>query len=253
MAHLSSLRARSAENALFTSALTAGEQVLLEGAGLETLGWVSGISIYHLGGLPGPMQPGGEIRSLSSALYEARHLAMGRVKAQAARLGADGVIGIRLDLWTGRMSVEITATGTAVRRRRGARAQAGPEPYTAVMSGGDLVQLLRGGHRPLGIVFGGCVYAVPYRSPRAWLGQRARNQELVPVTEALYTARELAMGRLQGEARSLGAHGVLGTSVERAPHSWGGHVIEFVAIGTAVAATGDTPAAVDPQMVVPLS
>ncbi len=61
-----------------------------------------------------------------------------------------------------------------------------------------------------------------------------RNAELPHFTQALYEARELAMTRMQEEARVLGAEGIVGVQLIEKSHFWGSHVIEFLAIGTAV-------------------
>src|SRR5216683_617703 len=53
-------------------------------------------------------------------------------------------------------------------------------------------------------------------------------------------ARELAMERMQAEAISLGAQGVVGTQIHERSHGWGSHIIEFFAVGTAVISISDT-------------
>ena len=42
------------------------------------------------------------------------------------------------------------------------------------------------------------------------------------------------MGRMQYEANQYGAEGVVGVTIEEKSHVWGGHTIEFYAVGTAV-------------------
>jgi uncharacterized protein YbjQ (UPF0145 family) len=59
-------------------------------------------------------------------------------------------------------------------------------------------------------------------------------------TQGLYDARELAMERMQAEAISLGAAGVVGTQIHEKNHGWGSHVIEFFSVGTAVVPIADT-------------
>jgi uncharacterized protein YbjQ (UPF0145 family) len=61
-----------------------------------------------------------------------------------------------------------------------------------------------------------------------------RNLELPDFTQALYDARELAMTRMQTEARALGAQGIVGVELQEHHHGWGGRAIEFLAIGTAI-------------------
>jgi uncharacterized protein YbjQ (UPF0145 family) len=64
-----------------------------------------------------------------------------------------------------------------------------------------------------------------------------RNVEMTNYTQGLYDARELAMERMQTEAMSLKAEGVVGAQIVERSHGWGSHVIEFFAVGTAVIST----------------
>ncbi|MDX8147417.1 heavy metal-binding domain-containing protein [Lentzea sp. BCCO 10_0061] len=58
-----------------------------------------------------------------------------------------------------------------------------------------------------------------------------RNAELPVFTQGLYTARELAMERMQAEAAALEAEGIVGVQLLQHIHSWSGHVTEFFAVG----------------------
>src|SRR5260370_28016453 len=52
----------------------------------------------------------------------------------------------------------------------------------------------------------------------------------------MYSARELAMARMQSEADRLGADGIVGVQLRMQMYAWGQHLLEFVATGTAVRA-----------------
>ena len=52
----------------------------------------------------------------------------------------------------------------------------------------------------------------------------------------MYSARELAMSRMQAEAERLGADGVVGVELRVQAYVWGQDVLEFLATGTAVRA-----------------
>jgi uncharacterized protein YbjQ (UPF0145 family) len=71
------------------------------------------------------------------------------------------------------------------------------------------------------------------------LGQMGQNVELTNYTQALYDARELAMERMQSEAETLKAEGIVGVQLTERSHGWGSHVIEFFAIGTAITQYGE--------------
>ena len=54
------------------------------------------------------------------------------------------------------------------------------------------------------------------------------------LTQAMYSARELAMTRMEEEADELGADGVVGVRLDVGRYAWGANMVEFLAIGTAV-------------------
>jgi uncharacterized protein YbjQ (UPF0145 family) len=228
---------------LFTSDLSVNEFLLVKEAGFDPVGLVVGSSIFHIGlQVVGPTTSR-ELEMLSQAMYSARQLAMTRMEEEADQLGADGIVGVRLDIgrydWGPNMA-EFIAIGTAVKHREGVlhRAPSG-RPFQSDLSGQEFWTLLRTGHRPVGMVMGSCVYHVGRRSPIKAIAQTARNIELPNFTQALYDARELAMQRMQSEAQELGAEGIVGVSLSEKSHGWGSHVIEFFALGTAIVATDD--------------
>ncbi len=243
---------------LFTSDLTVNEFMLITEAGFDPLGMVVGSSIYHVGVQVRSWRRNQEMRVLSEAMYNARDLAMTRMEEEADDLGADGIVGVRLDVshhdWGGKMA-EFIAIGTAVRHREGVlhRAPNG-KPFTSDLSGQAFWTLLRTGHRPVGMVMGNCVYHVAHRGPLKAISQVGSNVELPNYTQALYSARELAMQRMQTEAQTLDAKGIVGVDLQEKSHGWGAHIIEFFAIGTAIVATNGTqPAIVTPNSVLDLN
>ena len=228
---------------LYTSDLSVNEFLLVTQAGFDPVGLVVGSSIFHTGfQIAGPTASQ-EMTVLSEAMYSARHLAMTRMEEEADQLDADGIVGVRLDIgryeWGPNMA-EFIAIGTAVKHRDGVlhRAPSG-RPFTSDLSGQDFWTLLSTGHRPVGMVMGSCVYHVGRRGPLKTLGQTGRNVELPNFTQALYDARELAMQRMQTEAKELGAEGIVGVSLTERTHGWGSHVIEFFALGTAIIRSED--------------
>jgi uncharacterized protein YbjQ (UPF0145 family) len=233
-------RARLQQNrqGLFTSDLSVNEFLLVKEAGFEPLGLVVGSSIYHIGIQMAGWKKSQEMKVLSEAMYGARQLAMTRMEEEADQLGADGVVGVRLDIgryeW-GQDMAEFIAIGTAVKHREGVlhRAPNG-RPFTSDLSGQDFWTLLRTGHRPVGMVMGSCVYHVAHRGMLQSMAQTGRNVELSNFTQALYDARELAMERMQREAAEIKAEGIVGVQLQEKSHGWGSHTIEFFAIGTAI-------------------
>ncbi len=233
-------RARLQQNraGLFTSDLSVNEFLLIKQAGFDPVGLVVGSSIYHIGIQVAGWKKSQEMTVLSEAMYGARQLAMTRMEEEADQLGADGVVGVRLDIgryeW-GQDMAEFIAIGTAVKHREGVlhRAPNG-RPFTSDLSGQDFWTLLRTGHRPVGMVMGSCVYHVAHRGMLKSMAQTGRNVELANFTQALYDARELAMERMQSEAQTLSAEGIVGVDLQEKSHGWGSHTIEFFAVGTAI-------------------
>src|ERR1700751_5036977 len=162
---------------VFTSDLSVSEYVLLGEAGFEPLGFVVGSSIYHIGLHVGRWNQKTPLQVLTHATYNARELAMVRMRAEADHLAADGIVGVQLRMqmyaW-GQHCLEFVATGTAVRHLAGQGAHQG------------VMQSLR---------------------------QAGQNQEMLQFTQGVYEARELALTRMQVEAATARSSGIVGVSV----------------------------------------
>jgi uncharacterized protein YbjQ (UPF0145 family) len=243
------------KDALFTSDLSVNEFLLVKEAGFHPRGLVVGSSIYHIGFSNKGWSTSREVQTLTQAMYAARELAMSRMEEEAAVLGADGVVGVRLDVgfyeW-GRGTAEFLALGTAVSAEDGGNWKT-PEgkPFTSDLSGQDFWTLLQSGHAPLGLVMGTCVYHVAHQGMFKAMGNIGQNKEMPNFTQALYEARELAMERMQDEAKKVEAEGIVGVQIQEKSHVWGSHTIEFFAMGTAVRKLPDREIAT-PRMVLSL-
>ncbi len=254
---LKRMRGGDGQRGLFTSDLSVNEFLLVKEAGFDPVGMVVGSSIYHIGYQMAYFNVSQELTVLSQAMYSARELAMARMEAEADALGADGIVGVRLDVgryeW-GADLAEFIAVGTAVRSRDGVshRTKFG-KPFTSDLSGQDFRTLLHAGYRPQGLVMGSCVYHVAHQGLNQWFKTVGRNAEMENFTQALYDARELAMERMQAEADALGAEGITGTQIKESSHGWDSHIIEFFAVGTAVTPTSADHQIPPPQLVLTLN
>ena len=186
-------RLEELEHGLFTSDLSVNEFLLVKEAGFHPLGFVMGSSIYHIGLQTRKWGQSQELTKLTEAMYTARELAMNRMEEEAEELGADGVVGVRLDVnyyeW-GNDSAEFIAFGTAVKAEDGTSYRnVQGKPFTSDLSGQDFWTLMQTGHVPQGLVMGTCVFHIAHRKFTQALGSMGQNVELPNFTQALYEAR----------------------------------------------------------------
>lgn len=101
--------------------------------------------------------------------------------------------------------------------------------FTSDLSVNEFLLVKEAGFQPLGLVMGSSIFNIGLQQIRHGV-----NEELTTLTQALYSARELAMVRMEEEADELGADGIVAVRLTLNIHAWGANVIEFMAIGTAV-------------------
>jgi uncharacterized protein YbjQ (UPF0145 family) len=207
---------------LFTSDLSVAEFLLTRQCGFRPVGQVMGTCVYHVGYQfqPGGWQGDGELDVLTQANYDARHRAMNRLRQEAELLQADGVVGVRLHRKSPLDAniIEFQAIGTAIRAVDGP-ARTDP-PFLSLLNGQDHFTLLKSGYAPLDVAMGNC----SWYETSSWQTRQAlqggifgggwQNQELTDFTQAVYTARELAMSRMEAECRHANGEGVVGVTVE---------------------------------------
>lgn len=232
---------------MFVSRLSVNEFVLAPR--LTVLGVVGGSVVYHAreGECP---ESSRVMKGMTRDRTFVLRAAYDRLEKQAHRLGASGVIGIRithreiaLDVW------EHSVQGTAV---GGCASGTGGRPFTCTLTGQEYWALTAGGYRPVGVALGVCVYYQKFHQKvQQQIVGSGQNVERSDFTRGIYTARRNALIALEAEAAALGAAGVLGISVttkrtlNRKGRTSQGMMIEFTALGTAVAASGSDVPAID--------
>ena len=225
---------------MFVSRLSVNEFVLAPH--LNVLGVVAGSIVYTLPEQECP-DSSRAMKGMTRNRTQVLRAAYDRLGKQTKRLGASGVVGIRIlhreiaeDLW------EYSVQGTAV---GGCAAGAGGQPFTCTLTGQEYFALTAAGYRPVGVTLGVCVYYQRFHQRvQQTVAASGQNVERSDFTRGLYTARRSALTALEAEAAALGADGVLGISVEakrtldRSGRTSQGMMIEFTALGTAVVASG---------------
>lgn len=239
---------------IFTSDLTVAEFAVLEQAGFLPLDLVMGTSVFHIGWQRQKLRQSQELTTLTQAMYTARHNAMSRMQTEADSLGADGVVGVRLE-WRphgeAAEHIEFIAVGTAITYPAKPRAWARPDghAFSSHLNVHEFNLLVGAGWAPMGLVLGTCVYHVAAQGFLQTMGQIGQNAEMPQWTQGNYEARESAMSRMQAEAEALGAQGVTGVRFSVQNYIWGVHTMEFYCDGTAIRKVGE-PQRSAPQPVI---
>jgi uncharacterized protein YbjQ (UPF0145 family) len=253
------------------SELSVTEFLTLARVGFMPRGLVVGSCVFAAGTQYDWVVGTGEVQALSHAMRTARRMAIDRMRAQAAKLGAEGVVDVRLEvehhLWRGaRQVAKCIAVGTAI----AAHPERAPEtlrgapslrlrngaPFDSDLSAGDFVMLLSAGYRPVTVAMGNCVYGLDPRELRNYRGQ---DVEIGPFTQAFFDAREAAMDRLQKDlfrewppGQPDTPTGIVGMTVSESVYGGqaasGPPIVEFTALGTAIATLApDDPRHKPPQ------
>ena len=119
----------------------------------------------------------------------------------------------------------------AVERLKGLRSQGSHEGiFTSDLSVNEFVMVRKANFEPLGLVVGSCIYHMGIQ-----YGNWNQNMEMDVLSQAMYQARELAMSRMEQEAILLQADGIVGVRLEVKRMEWDQEILEFMAIGTAIA------------------
>ncbi|MGH9065530.1 MAG: heavy metal-binding domain-containing protein [Acidimicrobiales bacterium] len=103
--------------------------------------------------------------------------------------------------------------------------------FSSDLSVDEAILLKEVGYEPRGLVMGSAIYHVGYM-----FGTMGQNVEVTTLSQAMVQAREAAMSRITTDARRVGGDGVVGVRLTIDMFEPRHHLMEFVAIGTAVAA-----------------
>ena len=117
----------------------------------------------------------------------------------------------------------------ALRRLRETEEPGGGRLFTSDLTVNEFLLVEEAGFTPLGLVMGSSIYQIGLQT-RRW----SKSTELDKLTQAMYTARELAMTRMEEEADVLSADGIVGVRLDVNYYEWGRSTAEFIAVGTAV-------------------
>lgn len=233
-----------------TSDLSIDEEFALHAIGWEPVQLVCGASLYSV-----PMGVWnwgqGEITSASEAYARAFAGASDRLHQECTTMGGRGVVGAHVEVEVHRHHVDVTIVGTAV-RPVGSRGLSADPVFVSDLSGRDFALLHQAGWTPLGLAAGASFVYAPRRSAGVAMKQKNQNVELTNFTEAMYSAREAAMERMQEAALGMDATGVVEVKVTEGPMDFARHAVSFTAYGTAVHLVADQHRTLSPRMILPM-
>ena len=233
-----------------TSDLSIDEALLLHSIGWEPVDLVFGVSVASVpAGVWTWTRVAGEIAAASNAHNLAVHAASTRLGRECAAVGGHGVVGVRVGVAVHPHHVDVELMGTAVRPVKGSKAAS---VFVSDLSARDFTLLSAAGWYPVGLAFGASFVYAPRRGAAAAMRQSGQNVELTNLTEAMYSARESAMERMQASGLAMSAQGVVAVSITEGPMHFAHHVIGFTAWGTAVRLVADQHRSIVPRMVLPL-
>jgi uncharacterized protein YbjQ (UPF0145 family) len=234
-----------------TSDLSIDEELNLHSIGWEPVELVSGVSLFSA---PAGMWNWGqgEIVAASDAHNHAFSHAIDRIHKEAANAGGHGVVGVHVDRFVYSTHIEVSLTGTAVRPVGAGKIDAS-EVFISDLSGRDFTMLVVAGWEPLGLATGASFVYAPRRGVGAVLQQQSQNVELKNYTEAMYSARETAMQRMQESALALKGTGVVEVKIVEGPMHFAAHAVGFAAWGTVVRLAAASHRLVEPHAVVSLN
>jgi len=238
-----------------TSDLSVDEALLLHAAGWEPLDLVCGVAVVSVP--VGVWNWGSGAISLATDAHNAAvDQAARALRAECGKVHGHGVVGVRVDVEVRTHHIEVALVGTAVRPAdgkdpRGTNA-AEAMPFVSDLSARDFTLLLRAGWMPVGLAFGACFVYSPRRTAGMAMKQSTQNVELTNYTEAMYSARESAMEKMQASALEAGGEGVVEVKVTEGPMSFARHAVGFTAWGTAVKLVAEQHQFVQPEMILPL-
>src|SRR5580693_2185035 len=205
---------------LFTSDLTVSEFLLSQDAKCSPISQVMGSSIFHVGRIADYKGATGEIDVILQAHRDSRRLALSRCFQEAQAIGADAVIGMRIQerLITmgqhgkggddGDEVIEFTVFGTAVRAPWITHAPG--SPVVTDLTGQDLWALAQDGFEPCGFLFEFCRYHVWHVLKNGI----SASGEVTAATEAIRQARQIVETKLLAQAAWFKAEFVVGSDVK---------------------------------------
>lgn len=230
---------RGSDIPFFSTASSGMELYCHLDAGYVPMRFAMGNVAYALGlgqGLMGSLRTmgRGEVKEFSAIYNRVRHLALQRLRKEAAKLGANAVVDVKTRILPyGPGAMELLMTGTASHHPA---FSSGPvtadDVRTSELTGEELWNLASMGFAPVQLCMATSVYSLGIVGGIGTMFQGMARGELPELTSLIYSARENCVNLLRKEAERFGADQVIGNRLMIRELSPG--LIEVMSIGTAV-------------------
>jgi uncharacterized protein YbjQ (UPF0145 family) len=216
------------------SGLSGNEMYCLALIGYEPGNLLIGNSVFSMGFIGGVgsnirTAMGGEITQFTNMIAQGRQLSLSRFSKELGEAGGSGASGVTSELIFHPGNVEFLTVGSTVHRSDGAVSQ---EAFTSSADGQELFCQWDAGYQPVSFVFGNVAYSIGIA--KGFLGglRQLGKGEVKQYSGIFNTTRDLALQRLQQEARDVNANSVIGIRTTILPIGTSG-IQEMVMIGTA--------------------
>lgn len=192
-----------------------------------------GNSVYSMGFLGSLLSGvrttiGGEISQITNMISEGRRLSFDRLQNEMNQLQAHGVTGVSSELIFHPANIEFLSVGSSIYSQGNVPAK----PISSSSDGQEFFCQVDAGYIPMQFVFGNVAYSIGIG--RNIIGQlkELRKGEISQYSNIFNTTRNMALERISGEAKKIGANSVIGIRTTILPIGENG-VQEMVMIGTA--------------------
>jgi uncharacterized protein YbjQ (UPF0145 family) len=194
------------------SGLSGNEMYCLGLKGFAPGELVIGNSVYSLGfvgSLGAGLQniAGGEVTQVTRVIHEGRLEAYGRMAAEAEQHGGHGITGVTSDLKNFYGNIEFLSIGSCVHR---ADSSSRELDFSTSHDGQELYCQLDAGFEPIKFVFGNVAYSIGLGGGIIGGLKSLARGEIKQYSDVFNHTRHLALERMVGEAKAVGANAVVG-------------------------------------------
>ena len=215
------------------SGLSGNEMYCVDLLGYHPGNLLVGNSVYSMGFLGGIGSGirtivGGEITQLTNMIAEGRRLSLQRFDEELGKENGGGATGLTSELIFHPGNVEFLTVGSTVHHKEGDTGS----PFSTSADGQELFCQWDAGYQPVSFVFGNVAYSIGVGSGIAGAFKQLAKGEVRQYSDIFNKTRNLALERIQEEARACGANSVIGIKTTILPVGTSG-VQEMVMIGTA--------------------